>query len=398
VRNTIIEVAPTFRTKGYEPQSLKVENYSETELRVQKEVLNHVLLVVDDTPVDLKGEWTSKKILGLFRSSYQKLFANKALTNEEFVLTGHEILEYPTIPDDAKSRYLVYRYRYNKFPQNKINDSYPPCLQIEPTSVCNYRCIMCYQIDPTFNKKSGSFMGRMKLETFSEIVDQVAGNIEAITLASRGEPLLNKELPEMLQYCEGKFLGLKINTNASLLTEKNAHMLLSSDIKNLVFSLDAADKESYERIRVNGDFDLIRKNLEQFSNIREKHYSDKKIVCKISGVRLNSSQSPEEISRVWGNFVDSIALVNYSPWEDTYNNQVNDLVEPCTDLWRRMFVWWDGSINPCDIDYKSTLSQWNLSESSISDIWSSDLYNGLRDKHLNARRKELEPCARCIST
>jgi uncharacterized Fe-S cluster-containing radical SAM superfamily protein len=399
MRNDLIEIEPTFRTKGYEPQSLKIANYSKMELDVQTSILN--LFSERSTNTEAAGigtEWSTDRILNIVGTSYRNLFSNKALGEEGFVLTDHEILEYPTIPDHAKFRYLDYRYRYNKFPQNKVSSSHPPCLQIEPTSVCNYRCIMCYQVDPTFNKKTGGFMGRMTLQTFKNIVDQVDGSIEAITMASRGEPLLNKELPEMLAYCEGKFLGLKLNTNASLLDEKNAHMLLSSDIRNLVFSLDAADKESYEKIRVNGDFDLIRRNLELFADIREKHYGDKKIVCKISGVRINSKQSPEEISAVWGNFVDSIALVNYSPWEDTYNNEINELTEPCTDLWRRMFVWWDGSVNPCDVDYKSTLGDWSIHETSVSDIWTSEYYTSLRQKHLSAQRNTLEPCRRCVST
>jgi MoaA/NifB/PqqE/SkfB family radical SAM enzyme len=397
-KNSLIEVNPKTRIKGYEPKSLKIENYSDIELQVQRDVLADVMQLTAGQSCDQKETWTSKKILGIYLKSYQKMLRNEPLDKEEFVISGHEILEYPTIPVDAKSRYLVYRYRYNKFPENKINDTYPPCLQIEPTSVCNFRCIMCYQIDPSFNKKAHGFMGTMTFEVFKNIIDQAEGKIEAITFASRGEPLLNKKLPDMLKYTEGKFLGLKLNTNASLLNEKNTHMLLSSDIKNLVFSLDAADKESYEKIRVNGDFDQIKRNLEQFAEIREKHYGDKKIVCKISGVRINPSQSPDEISKVWGGFVDSVALVNYSPWEDTYNNEINELTAPCTDLWRRMFVWWDGTVNPCDIDYKSTLSKWNINDTGLSDIWNSDIYIKLRQKHLQQQRKSLEPCARCIST
>ena len=58
----------------------------------------------------------------------------------------------------------------------------------------------------------------------------------------------------MLKYCEGKFLGLKINTNASILNEELIHSLLSSDIQTIVFSIDSADKENYEKVRVNGNF------------------------------------------------------------------------------------------------------------------------------------------------
>ena len=61
-------------------------------------------------------------------------------------------------------RYVLYRYKYNKFPLLKTLDIYPPCIQVEPTSICNLRCIMCYQSDRTFSGKSNGFMGYMKFD------------------------------------------------------------------------------------------------------------------------------------------------------------------------------------------------------------------------------------------
>ena len=101
---------------------------------------------------------------------------------------------------DKVPQYLYHRYRYEIFPQKKILDNYPPYLQIEPTSICNYRCVFCYQTDNVFNKKSNNFMGHMAYETFKNIVDQAEGNIEFISLASRGEPLMCKDIEKMLLY------------------------------------------------------------------------------------------------------------------------------------------------------------------------------------------------------
>ena len=74
--------------------------------------------------------------------------------------------------------------------------------------------------DPSFNNKKKGHMGAMKLELFKDIIDQAEKNIEFISLASRGEPMACKDIDQMLKYCNGKFLNLKINTNASLLNEK----------------------------------------------------------------------------------------------------------------------------------------------------------------------------------
>ena len=63
-----------------------------------------------------------------------------------------------------------------------------------------------------------------------------------------------------------------------------------------------------------------------------------------------------------------------------------------------MFVWWDGKVNPCDYDYKSKLSLWNVKEKNISDIWNSKEYNNYRNLHLNKQRKNIYPCDRCNFT
>ena len=68
-------------------------------------------------------------------------------------------------------------------------------------------------------------MGNMNLETYKKTVDQCVGNIEFISLASRGEPLSNPLIGKMLEYSKGKFLNLKINTNASLLNEKKLSLI-----------------------------------------------------------------------------------------------------------------------------------------------------------------------------
>ena len=62
--------------------------------------------------------------------------------------------ELATIDENRILDYLFHRYRYEVFPKKFTLDNYPPCIQIEPTSICNYRCIFCYQTDEIFNKKS----------------------------------------------------------------------------------------------------------------------------------------------------------------------------------------------------------------------------------------------------
>jgi len=339
-----------------------------------------------------------KKIIETIYHSYEKLLKNIKLDSRDMVLIQHELLELDKLNPEYFPRYLIYRYKYNKYSELKILDDYPPCIQIEPTSICNFRCVMCYQIDKSFSSKSNGFMGYMNFDIFKKVIDEVEGNLEAVTFASRGEPTLSKDLEKMLKYCENKFLALKLNTNASLLNEKLIHSLLSSDLQTIVFSIDEKNKENYEEIRVNGKFEKILKNLELFNKIRNTHYKKDKKIVRITGVKINKKQNLEEMKNQWKDFADIIAFTNYSPWESSYENKINDIITACSELFQRIFVWWDGKVNPCDYDYKSILSKWNVKQKTIKEIWNSDYYNLIRKRHLEKQRSMIEPCKRCPIT
>ena len=367
-------------------------------IRIRKEYdlkafLNNLKLLLSDKK-NLKN--LNEEQLKIFDFVKEDLFETKKKNRPIFKLTPNVVKEIQTLEFLDVSRYLVHRYRYEMYPQLKICDNFPPYLQIEPTSICNYRCIFCYQTDNHFNKRSNGFMGHMKLEVFKSLIDQAEGNIEFISLASRGEPLLCPDIKEMLAYTRNKFLNLKINTNASLLDENMSHAILQSGVKTLVFSADAADKNLYSKLRVNGKLEKILENIKKFQEIKKKSYSSSKIITRVSGVKVNNQQNLDDMEKYWGNLADQVAFVDYVPWENVYNSNFSEVKTACSDLWRRMFVWQDGNVNPCDVDYRSELSLGYIKNNNISDLWKSNHYNELRSKHKSKLRNKISPCNRCV--
>jgi radical SAM protein with 4Fe4S-binding SPASM domain len=323
---------------------------------------------------------------------------NHASNDGDFTLTRMAAEEMAVLSDQDLPRYMYHRYRYQVFPKQQITDSYPPYVQIEPTSICNFRCIFCYQTNRSFSDKEHGFMGSMTMDTFKMIVEQLQGNVEFISISSRGEPLINKNIDQMLEYCVGRFLSLKLNTNASMLTEKIAHAILAGGVGTCVFSVDAANEEMFSRLRVNGNLQRVLKNIEMFQDIRAKHYPDSKIITRVSGVYVDDRQDIGSMQQFWGALVDQITFVSYNPWENIYAREANGLEAQCSDLWRRMFVWHDGKVNPCDCDYKSNLSVGSIQNSSIADLWQSEAYNRLRKAHSTRNRQNMDPCLRCSFT
>ncbi|MCX5796534.1 MAG: radical SAM/SPASM domain-containing protein [Elusimicrobia bacterium] len=312
-----------------------------------------------------------------------------------FTLHANVREELARLTDAELPRYLYYRYRYEVYPDRKLLDDYPPCVQIEPTSVCNFRCVFCYQTDQEFTRKANGHMGMMTLDTFKRVVDQIQGEVEAVSLASRGEPLLCRDLDQMLAYASGKFLALKLNTNASLLTESMCHAILQAGVATLVFSADAAAEPQYSRLRAGGSLEQVLKHLKMFAEIKRRQYPQSRMITRVSGVKVAGSGKLGDMERFWGGYVDQVAFVNYNPWENVYGASPSRIAAPCSDLWRRLFVWWDGRANPCDVDVRSTLAVGSVKRAGVSRIWRGEAYERLRAGHLAGKRSELEPCARC---
>ncbi|MFA5088092.1 MAG: radical SAM protein [Candidatus Omnitrophota bacterium] len=313
----------------------------------------------------------------------------------DFKMTTHISDELSKIDDRDVCRYAFHRYRYDVYPKRKILDSHPPYLQIEPTSACNYRCVFCYQTDKEFTAKANGFMGSMTFELFRDIIDQALGKIEFFSLASRGEPFLCPDIDKMLEYCAGKFLGLKVNTNGSVLNERHCHAILAGGVNTLVISADVADQGLYSQLRVGGNLEKVLNNLKLFQSIKSRHYRHSKIITRVSGVKYGDDQDIGAMLGLWGDWADQVSFVAYNPWENVYYAPPNDIQTPCSDLWRRMFVWYDGKVNPCDTDYKSTLVVGQIGEKTLGEIWRSPRYEELRHKHIEGKRLDGDPCKRC---
>ena len=329
-----------------------------------------------------------KNILGIILHDFSK--------NDYTLITPQENLFLNLHSYELWAPYLIYRYKFTTFPEQRLVTDFPIYLLIEPVSACNLRCIMCFQIDESFTSNN-NFMGNMDIVLFKKIIDEAAeGGTKAITLASRGEPTLHPKLGEMLEYCSGKFFELKINTNGTILNDKLIHQILKGEVTDMVFSIDSYTKKDYESIRIQGVFETVLNNVKRFKEIKEKFYPNSKCATRVSGVRVNKKQDPNAFKDFWKEYVEHVVIVEMENRWDTYNNP-KEIAGTCACdyLWERMYVWYDGLCNPCDADYKSKLCVGSAKEKSIREIWHGQKYTELRSMHSNGKRNMVFPCDRC---
>ena len=97
--------------------------------------------------------------------------------DSEFKIKNNSYEEIKLMEDKNIIKYILHRYKYEIFPDKKILNKYPPLLQIEPSSVCNFRCVFCFMTDENFSQKKSKHMGVMSLDMYKKIVDKIEGKI-----------------------------------------------------------------------------------------------------------------------------------------------------------------------------------------------------------------------------
>lgn len=333
------------------------------------------------------------------------LYANEILENLKknkklcFPLNKHmELFIYKHLDNPEKLiRYIIFRFKFYIAGTRKINLGYPPYILIETVSTCNLRCPFCFQTDKTFTKKP--FMGIINFDLFTDVLDQADKlGVGAITIGSRGEPTMHKKFNEMLDYTSEKnnILEVKLNTNGSYLTEKICHSIFRNNLTQVVISSDHYIKKNYEKLRVGSNFEKIVSNVDMLFSIRKEHYPNSITEIRISGVDNERNLDRKKFKEFWIKRCDHVSATYPLERWNTYKNSPHpEIKDPCENLWDRMYVWFDGKVNPCDADYKSFLSYGDANKFDLKDLWNNKVIEKNRKLHLAEKRGQINPCDRC---
>ena len=146
-----------------------------------------------------------------------------------------------------------------------VEAKHPPvCLYLETTNRCNLLCTTCPRTYEELEPPAD-----MSWDLFTSIVDQVPSLARAV-LHGVGEPMLVKNLPEMVAYLKAKGVYVLFNTNGTVLNERNGRALIDSRLDELRVSLDASNARSFIEIRGKNYFNRILRNVRAFRDIQER--------------------------------------------------------------------------------------------------------------------------------
>ncbi|MEK7680639.1 MAG: radical SAM protein [Patescibacteria group bacterium] len=287
----------------------------------------------------------------------------------------------------------------------------PFAVQIFPIYACVFKCCYCiFSIDPS---KRGFISDKvmMDLNLYKKCVDDMAkfpNKIKVIRFVGIGEPLLHKDIVEMVRYTAEKEIAntIEILTNASLLTPQMSDALISAGLNRLVVSLQGTSKEKYQEVcGADINFEKFIGNLKYFY----EHKGKAQMYFKIVDSALEGKDDEQKFYEIFGDICDTIGIEHTVPihsgidYEKVLKGKEMSLtqfglpvseVKICPQPFFHMQINPDGKVVPCySFEYPGIMGDCN--NESVCEIWRGEKFQQFRRSMLEGAKCASEVCENC---
>ena len=298
-------------------------------------------------------------------------------------------------------RYRTYRENYKLAGEYKYEPEFPLYLMLEQSYSCNLKCPSCIHGFPEEKKKFDPDVKIMPRSLFNQIIEEgEKNNCPSISFCVNDEPLIVPDLPERIAYAkEHQFMDLFITTNGTFLTLDLAKELVSAGLTRILFSIDAATSETYDKVRPGGDFARVVKNLEALVEYKN---SMGLVLPAIRASFVNSQLNAHERDLFVEKFsplVDYIEIQGFSAYYDHNTDlipeksiQVTDFA--CNEPRRKLIIRADGDVLPCCNFYGYGVVVGNINSTPLKEIFNGKQLRSLR-KEFAEGTYSLSPCNAC---
>ncbi len=321
------------------------------------------------------------------------------------------LLNYFTVKRFVNAVKIIASYQMSRLFNKPIVWGFPMSFSIEPTNRCNLNCPEC----PSGLGELTRPLGLLSFEKFKAWINQIKDHAFYVQLYFQGEPFINKDLPEMLNYAREQNVYTSISTNGLLLNEKNIKQILDSPPDKLIFSIDGLDEETYQNYRIGGKFEDVDKSFRMFMKEKKKRKQKKPFVEFQFIVMKQNEHQIDDVKKYAKELgVDKVALktmqvssyesaLHYLPNNKKYSRYKIEngtfkikkkLGNRCFALWRTSVITWDGIVVPCCFDKDANYKLGNITQNNFSEIWNNKNYNKFRQGVLKDRAA-IPICTNC---
>lgn len=167
---------------------------------------------------------------------------------------------------------------------------YPVYMEISPSGACNHRCTFC-ALD--YMQYRPSFLNTAILK--ERLAELGRLGLKSIMMGGEGEPLIHKDISDMILHAKSCGIDVAMTTNGVLLTQEFAGKTLKS-ISWIKVSINAGTPGTYAAIHRTKaeDFSRVMNNLAEAARIKREHNAD----CVIGAQMILLPENAAELEQL----------------------------------------------------------------------------------------------------
>jgi pyruvate-formate lyase-activating enzyme len=285
----------------------------------------------------------------------------------------------------------LYVKSFWKIPGSLPKIRFPYTVELELTNHCNMSCIHCHR------KKMSRPLGYMDIDLFKKIIDEICTfPISFLRIVGQGESSLHPQLKTMMEYLASKDLKVEFTTNGLIFEKYSIDEILSWNIDILGISVDGVDENSYNKIRKNGNYSQLKKNVTEFYRMRNS-LNIKYPILKIRNVIFPEYNKTEvdNFIRIWLQISDYINFNTFCPLDSMQNYP--ELYQ-CHAIFFDAHVRWNGMVPLCDNQCLYGQEDWlgDLNLNTLRSLWQHNRLVEVRYSHYSKDLNGLSSCKSCF--
>jgi len=284
---------------------------------------------------------------------------------------------------------------------NRISEAvkFPEVILIDNCNACNLRCSMCDHK----NMKNYRKVQLMDFELYQKLIDEIAiENPKArVWEIFFGEPFLCRDMARRVKYAKSKGLqDVVLNSNGVMMSEKRAKAVIQAGLDAMYVGIDAFTEETYNKIRVGGDFKKAVENVIRYRDLLGEYGNgEQKLFVQFVVGDINEDEV-NDFKVFWKEKRISVKIrpkVSWAGLVDATNLAKNEKIirKPCYWLMRTINICADGRIAFCSVDVHCRVTCGNVNTATIKEVWQGKLRQ-YRTLHKQDRFDQLpEMCRKC---
>ena len=240
----------------------------------------------------------------------------------------------------------------------------------------------------------------MPLSVWHRVLNEVKQQASIIQFYFQGEPLLNKDLPQMIREAHEAGLYTIVSTNSQAMTPQLAEALVQSGLNRIIISMDGLTQESYGAYRIGGSLEKTKDALQYLRKSKIKNQKSK-ILIELQVLRLKSNEHEWRAFKQQYKLFGADRLVfktaqlydyqNGHPLMPT-NPKYSRYSKGCFRVWSGAVITTNGDVLPCCYDKSHAYAYGNIMEKPLRELFTNDKALAFRQA---AFRQTPQICQEC---